>query len=177
MAFYTNPGWSNLTPPPVSEQNLNDMSNALEKAAYIENGKLYDNNNNLADIGNAKITLGSYVGSGTEQFSIELPENSILFCMISNVSGDKIEVSAPSTRTGYNSGSYSVSYHQGFIINVHMLTEGAGDLDVKKGSSLGHLYFTINGNTLEILVSLSGGGFGPYYNYSGVTYHYVTIGV
>ena len=72
----------------MSEQNLNDMSNALEKTAYVENGKLYDNNNNLVDVANTKIISRSYVGNGTSTLSIQIPENQYFFVMLSDRYGN-----------------------------------------------------------------------------------------
>ena len=166
MAFYTNPGWSNLPPPPVSEQNLNDMSNALEKTAYVENGKLYDNDNNLIDIGNAKITLGSYVGSGTNSASINIGPNQKIFIMLSDPNG----YSGNST---FNSDN-GVPYWTGFFI-AQIVFSGTTIFVSIQGRSSGKrqtLRLDYSGSTMTMTIAES-----EAYNRSGSTYHYATIGV
>lgn len=168
MAFYTNPGWSNLTPPPVSEQNLNDMSNALENAAYVEDGKLYDNDNNLVDIGNAKITLGSYVGSGTNSASINIGPNQKIFIMMNGPSG-------------YNNNSTfaldtvdnKFVYWTGFFI-AQIALSGETTVYITGQYSGRHQTLKLNysGSTMTMTIEGSAA-----YNSSGVTYHYATIGV
>lgn len=166
MAFYTNPGWSNLTPPPVSEQNLNDMSNALEKAAYVENGKLYDNNNNLIDIGNAKITLGSYVGSGSTSTSINIGLNQKIFIMLSDPYGN-----SGNSTFGSDNG---VPYWTGFFIAQIAFSDATTSVSIP-GRSSGQrqtLRLNYSGSTMSMTIEES-----TAYNNSGSTYHYVTIGV
>lgn len=90
------------------------MSNALEKTAYVENGKLYDNNNNLIDIGNAKITLGSYVGNGSYTINIQIPQNQIFFIMLS-ANRNELGLS-----TFHTFSSSSISYENGFIDQLYM---------------------------------------------------------
>lgn len=166
MAFYTNPGWSNLTPPPVSEQNLNDMSNALEKAAYIENGKLYDNNNNLVDIGNAKITLGSYVGTASDSASINIGPNQKIFIMLSDPYGN-------SGNSTFNSDN-GVPYWTGFFI-AQIAFSGTTTSVYIPGRSSGQrqtLKLDYSGSTMTMTIAEA-----TMYNWSGKTYHYATIGV
>lgn len=166
MAFYTNPGWSNLTPPPVSEQNLNDMSNALENAVYIENGKLYDNNNNLVDIGNAKITLGSYVGNGRDSVSLNIGQNQKIFIMLSDVGGN----SGNSTFALDN----NVVYWTGFFIA--QIAYSGVNISVYIMGMYGNQHQTLklrySGSTITMTIEE-----GAIYNTNGRTYHYATIGV
>ena len=176
MAFYTNPGWSNLTPPPVSEQNLNDMSNALEKAAYVENGKLYDNDNNLVDVANAKITQGSYVGNGTNTITLQIPENQYFFVMLSNVDGNPGDFAV---KEELNSNPAAT---QGFIEQINYASDDG---------PLYYIYYDNYGNRFSYIQRKSNGQNGTLtfdigtnstaspkkYNLSGVTYHYATIGV
>lgn len=169
MAFYTNPGWSNLTPPPVSEQNLNDMSNALEKTAYVENGKLYDNNNNLIDIGNARITLGSYVGNGTNRISFNAGPNQKIFMMFSDTAGNNIP--GGSVFGTANNVTYWGSF---FIVQIAFLGSDARvpvSVVGQHGSGYQTLYVRYNGSTIRMESSYM------VYNTSGRTYHYATIGV
>ena len=167
MAFYTNPGWSNLTPPPVSEQNLNDMSNALGKTAYVENGKLYDNDNNLIDIGNAKITLGSYVGSGTDNPSINIGPNQKIFIMLSDPNG------LGGGNSTFNSDN-GVPYWTGFFI-AQIAFSGATTFVSIQGQYSGQrqtLRLEYSGSTMTMTIEES-----ATYNISGRTYYYATIGV
>ena len=171
MAFYTNPGWSNLTPPPVSEQNLNDMSNALENAAYIENGKLYDNDNNLIDVGNAKITLGSYVGNGSYTINIQIPQNQLFFIMLSANRNEQ----GSSTIPVFN--GTSISYENGFVDQLYM----GQSLQIPVLYSGRNYYLsrtepTQDGN-LTYRSMRSGGNQTVLFNNGSLTYHYVTIGV
>ena len=175
MAFYTNPGWSNLTPPPVSEQNLNDMSNALEKALYSEDGKIKYNDGTVVEVGNMKITFGSYVGNGSSNTSFTIPENQDFFVMLSEINGlDGAMIL--SEIVSQNQRIFAL-YPNGFIV-------GAKDGIGFRTYTSYDLYFTdfrIN----ETQISMSGGllynsgsrSATPQYNSSGVTYHYATIGV
>ena len=171
MAFYTNPGWSNLTPPPVSEQNLNDMSNALENAAYVEDGKLYDNNNNLVDIGNAKITLGSYVGNGSYTINIQIPKNQIFFIMLS-ANGDEEGLS-----TFPVFGGTSVSYENGFVDQLYM--GQSVQIPVLYSGRNYHLERTTSAQdgNLTYTSMMSSGNRTVLFNNRYLTYHYATIGV
>ena len=181
MAFYTNPGWSNLTPPPVSEQNLNDMSNALEKAVYVENGKLYDNNNNLVDTGNAKITLGSYVGSGTNRITIQIPENQLLFIMLSQTDhelGDFTRIVLGSDSVPLYYGGIQYSY--GFVEQLYStIPQGIQKLGYFQSSNSRYAVITriSDGQDGQLSFSIGGNANTYIYNLSGVTYHYATIGV
>ena len=181
MAFYTNPGWSNLTPPPVSEQNLNDMSNALEKAAYIENGKLYDNDNHLVDIGNAKITLGSYVGTDVFQFTIQIPENQLFFIMLSGANGglgditdiDTADFSVPVSWNG-------IMYENGFVEQLYnTITPGIMKIGYYKatGNQYAGIQRTSNGQDGQLSFTIHSSSNRNIYNRPNETYHYATIGV
>ena len=171
MAFYTNPGWSNLTPPPVSEQNLNNMSNALEKTVYIENGKLYDNDNNLIDVGNAKITLGSYVGNGSSTINIQIPQNQLFFIMLSGAESEQGLSTFPVLHPE------NITYEMGFVdqlymcesVNILVYYPNRYSLLTRRGSAQ-------DGN-LTYESSSSGSSLAPIFNYTSVTYHYATIGV
>ena len=176
MAFYTNPGWSNLTPPPVSEQNLNDMSNALENAAYVENGKLYDNNNNLVDIANAKITLGSYVGNGTNQITIQIPENQCFFVMLSDVNGEP----GNCINIEYTGHTYTPWAVRGFVEQIgYASNQGAVYYVYDNGTYMAYIQRYSNAQNGELVFDIgkSYTGIQSYYNISGKTYHYATIGV
>ena len=153
----------------MSEQNLNDMSNALEKTAYVENGKLYDNDNNLIDIGNAKITLGSYVGIGGGTISFNVGPNQKIFMMLSNINGTS---GGDSTLAN---GSAGVYWNGFFIVQISIPNNNASSSAYIPGTYVGQseiIYIRYNGSTITI--SLSNGSS---YNRSGGTYHYATIGV
>lgn len=157
----------------MSEQNLNDMSNALEKAAYIENGKLYDNDNNLIDVGNAKITLGSYVGNGSYTINIQIPQNQIFFIMLSANENEK----GLSTIPMFN-GTY-ISYTNGFVDQLYM----SQSMQIIAGTSYSgvNVYLSRSGSAqdgnLTYYSMRSGGTQLVLFNKASVTYHYATIGV
>lgn len=153
----------------MSEQNLNDMSNALEKTAYVENGKLYDNNNNLIDIGNARITLGSYVGNGTNRISFNAGPNQKIFMMLSDTAGNNIP--GGSVFGTANNVTYWGSF---FIVQIAFLGSDARvpvSVIGQDGSGYQRLYIRYNGSTIRMESSYM------VYNTSGRTYHYATIGV
>ena len=152
------------------------MSNALEKTAYVENGKLYDNNNNLVDIGNAKITLGSYVGNGTTTITIQVPENQLFFMMLSDPFGKPGDC----TNIVYTGRSPAPYAAYGFPNQIGYASEEGctyytyGDtsrfVSIQRTSNAqnGELIFNVGRNPIS---------YRTYYNLSGVTYHYATIGV
>lgn len=153
----------------MSEQNLNDMSNALEKTAYVEDGKLYDNDNNLINIGNAKITLGSYVGNGSKNISFNVGPNQKIFMMLSDTAGNNIP-------GGSVFGiANNVTYWGGFfIVQIAFLGADARvpvSVTGQYGSGQQMLYVRYNGSTITMQSSYR------VYNESGRTYHYATIGV
>ena len=155
----------------MSEQNLNDMSNALEKTAYIENGKLYDNDNNLIDVGNAKITLGSYVGNGSYTINIQIPKNQIFFIMLSANRDEKGLSTFPVF------GGTSISYENGFIDQLYMgQVVQIPVLYSGRNYHLSRTEPTQDGN-LTYRSMRSGGNQTVLFNNPSVTYHYATIGV
>ena len=172
MAFYTNPGWSNLTPPPVSEQNLNDISNALEKAAYIENGKLYDNDNNLVDVGNVKIIFGSYVGNGSYTINIQIPQNQIFFIMLSSNDNEQ------GSSTIHGVSDSQVYYRSGFVDQLYMSQPVRILSYVRSGR---HYKLERDGSAQDGNLTYKAGLDGDLrqvlFNKASVTYHYATIGV
>lgn len=153
----------------MSEQNLNDMSNALEKTAYVENGKLYDNDNNLIDIGNAKITLGSYVGNGSNRISFNAGPNQKIFMMLSDPAGNAIPGGSV-FGTGNN-----ITYWGGFfIVQIAFLGSDARvpvNVSGRYINTYQTLYVRYNGSTITMQSDYE------VYNISGRTYHYATIGV
>ena len=155
----------------MSEQNLNDMSNALENAAYVEDGKLYDNNNNLVDIGNAKITLGSYVGNGSYTINIQIPQNQIFFIMLSANRDEQGSSTFP-----VFSGT-SISYEDGFIDQLYM--GQSVQIPVYYSSRYYHLERTKSAQdgNLTYTSMMSSGNRTVLFNNNSVTYHYATIGV
>ena len=155
----------------MSEQNLNDMSNALENAVYIENGKLYDNDNNLIDAGNAKITLGSYVGNGSSTINIQIPQNQIFFIMLSGVESEQGKSTFPSLTTA------NITYEKGFVDQLYMCESVDIVVYYPNRYSLLKRSGSAQDGNLTYESSSSGGSLAPLFNYTSVTYHYATIGV
>lgn len=160
----------------MSEQNLNDMSNALENAVYIENGKLYDNDNNLIDVANTKIIPGSYVGNGTSTISIQIPENQYFFVMLSDGDGN------PGNFVAIGELDSHVAATRGFTEQINYASND-GVLYYTYYNSYNQTYSYIQRNsngqngTLTFEIGSNYTSSPKKYNLSGRTYHYVTIGV
>lgn len=167
----------------MSEQNLNDMSNALEKTVYVENGKLYDNDNNLIDIGNAKITLGSYVGTGVYQFNIQIPENQCFFIMLSGINGGLGDITNI-FETGWKVTAVDNNgfiYSNGFVEQLYNTTStGRSKLGSigNNGASYAAIQRVSDGQNGQLSFTIAKAGNGNnIYNLPDKTYHYATIGV
>ena len=162
----------------MSEQNLNDMSNALEKALYGEDGKIKYNDGAVVEVGNMKIIFGSYVGNGSSNTSFTIPENQDFFVMLSRINGTYGAI-IPSEIIYSNERIVSL-YPNGFIVGAKTGIR----FRIYTSDNASYVYFTdfqINGTQISMygnrLTDNGSQSTTPQYNTNGITYHYATIGV
>ena len=170
----------------MGQDNLNDISEALEALnipSDVRSQIGMSSTDTIADVLiqlNSKkpenIIFGSYVGNGTNQITIQIPENQCFFVMLSDVNGEP----GNCINIEYTGHTYTPWAVRGFVEQIgYASNQGAVYYVYDNGTYMAYIQRYSNAQNGELVFDIgkSYTGIQSYYNISGKTYHYATIGV